>query len=46
MAEFHVRRQITLSKLEDQDQVLHHHLSDQCDEEEDNTGSEENTSYK
>ncbi|XP_062369200.1 kinesin-like protein KIF27 [Cinclus cinclus] len=46
MAEFHVRRQIVLSKLEDQDKVLHHHLCDQSDEEEDNTGSEEKTSYK
>ncbi|XP_063277908.1 kinesin-like protein KIF27 isoform X2 [Prinia subflava] len=46
MAEFHVRRQIILSKLEDQDKVLHHHLSDQSDEEDDNTGSEEKTSYK
>ncbi|KAM7024360.1 kinesin-like protein KIF27 isoform 2-T5 [Acridotheres tristis] len=46
MAEFHVRRQITLSRLEDQDKVLHHHLCDQSDKEEDNTGSEEKTSYK
>ncbi|NXH42751.1 KIF27 protein, partial [Dicaeum eximium] len=46
MAEFHVRRQIILSKLEDQDKVLHLHLSDQSDEEEDNIGSEEETSYK
>ncbi|XP_064591821.1 kinesin-like protein KIF27 isoform X2 [Zonotrichia leucophrys gambelii] len=46
MAEFHIRRQIILTKLEDQDEVLHCHLSDQGDEEEDNTGSEEKTSYK
>ncbi|XP_054141787.1 kinesin-like protein KIF27 [Melozone crissalis] len=46
MAEFHIRRQIILTKLEDQDKVLHCHLSDQSDEEEDNTGSEEKTSYK
>ncbi|XP_068032636.1 kinesin-like protein KIF27 isoform X2 [Anomalospiza imberbis] len=46
MAEFHIRRQIILSKLEDQDKVLHCHLSDQSDEEEDNTGCEEKTSYK
>ncbi|NXB77699.1 KIF27 protein, partial [Donacobius atricapilla] len=46
MAEFHVRRQIILSRLEDQDKVLHHRLSDLSDEEEDNTGSEEKTSYK
>ncbi|TRZ13883.1 hypothetical protein HGM15179_013227 [Zosterops borbonicus] len=45
MAEFHARRQIILSKLEDQDKVLHHHLLDQS-EEEDNTGCEEKTSYK
>ncbi|XP_048147120.1 kinesin-like protein KIF27 isoform X3 [Corvus hawaiiensis] len=46
MAEFHVRRQMILSKIEDQDKVLHCHLSDQSDEEEDNTGSEDKTSYK
>uniref|UniRef100_A0A8C9MNF5 Kinesin family member 27 n=1 Tax=Serinus canaria TaxID=9135 RepID=A0A8C9MNF5_SERCA len=46
MAEFHIRRQIILSKLEDQDKVLHCHLSDQSDEEEDNAGREEETSYK
>ncbi|XP_064258916.1 kinesin-like protein KIF27 [Passer domesticus] len=46
MAEFHIRRQIILSKLEDQDKVLHCHLSDQSGEEEDNTGSKEKTSYK
>ncbi|KAF4804776.1 kinesin-like protein KIF27 [Turdus rufiventris] len=46
MAEFYVRRQIILSKLEDRDKVLHHHLCDQSDEEEDNIGSEEKTSYK
>ncbi|NXI00902.1 KIF27 protein, partial [Pachycephala philippinensis] len=46
MAEFRVRRQMILSKMEDQDKVLHCHLSDQSDEEEDNTGSEEKSSYK
>ncbi|CAN8220173.1 unnamed protein product [Coccothraustes coccothraustes] len=46
MAAFHIHRQIILSKLEDQDKVLHCHLSDQSDEEEDNTGREEKTSYK
>ncbi|XP_072777884.1 kinesin-like protein KIF27 isoform X1 [Taeniopygia guttata] len=46
MAEFHIRRQIILSKLEDQDKVLHCHLPDQSDKEEDNTGCEEKTSYK
>ncbi|KAM4878755.1 kinesin-like protein KIF27 [Sylvia borin] len=46
MAQFHVRRQIILSKLEDQDKVLHLHFSDQSDEQEDNTGSEEKTTYK
>ncbi|XP_019143976.3 kinesin-like protein KIF27 isoform X3 [Corvus cornix cornix] len=44
MAEFHVRRQMILSKIEDQDKVLHCHLSDQSDE--DNTGNEDKTSYK
>ncbi|NWT13373.1 KIF27 protein, partial [Vireo altiloquus] len=46
MAEFRVRRQMILSKIEDQDKVLHCHLSDQSDEEEDNTGSKEKTSHK
>ncbi|OWK62516.1 Kinesin-like protein KIF27 [Lonchura striata] len=46
MTEFHIRRQIILSKLEDQDKVLHCHLPDQSDEEEDNTRCEEKTSYK
>ncbi|XP_053788647.1 kinesin-like protein KIF27 [Vidua chalybeata] len=46
MAEFHIRRQIILSKLEDQDEVLHCHLSDHSDEEEDNAGCKEKTSYK
>lgn len=46
MAEFHARRQIILSKLEDQDKVLHCHLCDQNDKGEDNTGSEEKTSFK
>ncbi|XP_050185652.1 kinesin-like protein KIF27 isoform X2 [Myiozetetes cayanensis] len=46
MAEFHARRQMILSKIEDQDKVLHCHLSDQSDEEEENTGSKEKTSLK
>ncbi|XP_027736171.1 kinesin-like protein KIF27 isoform X5 [Empidonax traillii] len=46
MAEFHARRQMILSKIEDQDKVLHCHLSDQSDEEEENTGSKEKTSFK
>ncbi|XP_051657302.1 kinesin-like protein KIF27 isoform X6 [Manacus candei] len=46
MAEFHARRQMTLSKIEDQDKVLHCHLSDQSDEEEENTGSKDKTSFK
>lgn len=46
MAEFHIRRQLILSKLEDQDKVLHCHLPDQSDDKEDNTGHEEQTSYK
>ncbi|NWU86328.1 KIF27 protein, partial [Onychorhynchus coronatus] len=46
MAEFHARRQMTLSKIEDQDKVLHCHLSNQSDEEEENTGSKEKTTFK
>ncbi|XP_027526593.1 kinesin-like protein KIF27 isoform X2 [Neopelma chrysocephalum] len=46
MAEFHARRQMILSKIEDQDKVLHCHLSGQSDEEEENTGSKEKTSFK
>ncbi|XP_017661787.1 PREDICTED: kinesin-like protein KIF27 isoform X5 [Lepidothrix coronata] len=46
MAEFHARRQMILSKIEDQDKVLHCHLSDQSDEEEENTGSKDKTSFK
>ncbi|XP_071437171.1 kinesin-like protein KIF27 isoform X3 [Pithys albifrons albifrons] len=46
MAEFRVCRQMILSKIEDQDNVLHCHLSDQSDEEEENTGSKGETSFK
>ncbi|NXT73608.1 KIF27 protein, partial [Zapornia atra] len=46
MAEFRARCQIILSNLEDQDKVLHCHLSDQSDEEEENTGSKKKTSFK
>ncbi|NWW81977.1 KIF27 protein, partial [Climacteris rufus] len=46
MAEFRARSQMMLGKIEDQDEVLHCNLSDQSGEEEDNTGSEEKTSFK
>ncbi|NXC36670.1 KIF27 protein, partial [Campylorhamphus procurvoides] len=46
MAEFHARRQMILSKIEDQDNVLHSHLSDQSDEGEENTGSKGKTSFR
>ncbi|NXL54129.1 KIF27 protein, partial [Podilymbus podiceps] len=46
MAEFFARSQMILSNIEDQDKVLHCHLSDQSDEEEENVGSEKKTSFK
>ncbi|KFV40188.1 Kinesin-like KIF27, partial [Gavia stellata] len=46
MAEFHARSQMILSNIEDQDKVLHCHLSDQSDEEEENTGHKKKTSFK
>ncbi|NXE78169.1 KIF27 protein, partial [Cochlearius cochlearius] len=46
MAEFRARSQMILSNIEDQDKVLHCHLSDQSDEEEENTGSKRKTSFK
>ncbi|NXJ69038.1 KIF27 protein, partial [Rostratula benghalensis] len=46
MAEFRARSQMILSNVEDQDKVLHCHLSDQSDEEEENTGSKKKTSLK
>uniref|UniRef100_A0A8C6NE03 Uncharacterized protein n=1 Tax=Melopsittacus undulatus TaxID=13146 RepID=A0A8C6NE03_MELUD len=46
MAKFRARSQMTLSHIEDQDKVLHCHLSDQSDEEDENTGSRKKTSYK
>ncbi|NWH73659.1 KIF27 protein, partial [Piaya cayana] len=46
MAEFRTRSQMMLSSIEDQDKVLHCHLSDQSDEEEENTGSKKKTSSK
>ncbi|NXT19308.1 KIF27 protein, partial [Syrrhaptes paradoxus] len=46
MAEFRARSQVILSNIEDQDKVLHCHLSDQSDEEEENTGSKNKTSFK
>ncbi|XP_074668355.1 kinesin-like protein KIF27 isoform X1 [Strix aluco] len=46
MAKFRARSQMILSNIEDQDKVLHCHLSDQSDEEEENTGSKKKTSFK
>ncbi|NXC75771.1 KIF27 protein, partial [Anhinga anhinga] len=46
MAKFRARSQMILSNIEDQDKVLHFHLSDQSDEEEENTGSKRKTSFK
>ncbi|XP_061199889.1 kinesin-like protein KIF27 [Neopsephotus bourkii] len=46
MAKFRARSQMTLSHIEDQDKVLHCHLSDQSDEEDENTGSKKKTSFK
>ncbi|NXI54161.1 KIF27 protein, partial [Chloroceryle aenea] len=46
MAEFHARSQMILSNVEDRDEVLHCHLSDQSDEEEENAGSKKKTSLK
>ncbi|XP_069736257.1 kinesin-like protein KIF27 isoform X2 [Phaenicophaeus curvirostris] len=46
MAEFRTRSQMMLSSIEDQDKVLHCHLSDQSDEEEEKTGSKKKTSFK
>ncbi|KFP35880.1 Kinesin-like KIF27, partial [Chlamydotis macqueenii] len=46
MAEFRARSQVILSNIEDQDKVLHCHLSDQSDEEEENTGSKKKASFK
>ncbi|NXJ02922.1 KIF27 protein, partial [Psophia crepitans] len=46
MAQFRARSQMILSNIEDQDKVLHCHLSDQSDEEEENTSSKKNTAFK
>ncbi|NXE26267.1 KIF27 protein, partial [Ardeotis kori] len=46
MAEFRARSQMILSNIEDQDKVLHCYLSDQSDEEEENTGSKKKASFK
>ncbi|XP_075596262.1 kinesin-like protein KIF27 isoform X1 [Balearica regulorum gibbericeps] len=46
MAEFRARSQMILSNIEDQDKVLHCHLSDHSDEEEENMGRKKNTSFK
>ncbi|NXH17070.1 KIF27 protein, partial [Bucco capensis] len=45
MAEFRARSQMILSNIEDQDKVLHCHLSDESNEEEENIGSKK-TSFK
>ncbi|NXC41500.1 KIF27 protein, partial [Penelope pileata] len=46
MAGFRARSQMILSYIEDQDEVLHCQLSDQSDEEEENTHSGKKTSLK
>ncbi|XP_063996169.1 kinesin-like protein KIF27 isoform X2 [Pogoniulus pusillus] len=46
MAQFHARRQTMLSNIEDQDKVLHCCISDQSDEEKENTGSKKKTLFK
>ncbi|KAM8982882.1 kinesin-like protein KIF27 [Ara ararauna] len=46
MAKFRARSQMTLSHMEDQDKVLHCHLSDQSDEEDENTSSKKKASFK
>ncbi|KQL32300.1 Kinesin-like protein KIF27 [Amazona aestiva] len=46
MAKFRARSEMMLSHMEDQDKVLHCHLSDQSDEEDENTGSKNKTSFK
>ncbi|KAM6289413.1 kinesin-like protein KIF27 [Aegotheles albertisi] len=46
MPEFRARSQMILSNIEDQDTVLHCHLSDHSDEEEENTGSKKKTSFE
>ncbi|NXK13404.1 KIF27 protein, partial [Herpetotheres cachinnans] len=46
MAEFRTRSQMILSNIEDQDKVLHCLLSDQSNEEEENTGSKKKIPFK
>ncbi|KAF1475031.1 Kinesin-like protein KIF27, partial [Eudyptula minor novaehollandiae] len=46
MAEFRARSHMILSNIEDHDKVLHCHLSDQSDEEEENADSKNKTSFK
>ncbi|XP_065601717.1 kinesin-like protein KIF27 [Cyrtonyx montezumae] len=46
MARFRARSQMILSCIEDQDEVLHCHLSDQSDDEGENTHSKKKTSFK
>ncbi|POI26855.1 hypothetical protein CIB84_009397 [Bambusicola thoracicus] len=46
MAGFRARSQMILSCIEDQDEVLHCHLSDESDGEEENTHSKKKSSFK
>ncbi|XP_008937273.1 PREDICTED: kinesin-like protein KIF27, partial [Merops nubicus] len=46
MAQFRAHSQIILSNIEDHDKVLHCHLSDQNDKEEENKGSKKKASFK
>lgn len=46
MAGFRARSQMILSCIEDQDEVLHCHLSDDSDGEEENTHSKKKSSFK
>ncbi|XP_068784194.1 kinesin-like protein KIF27 isoform X2 [Struthio camelus] len=46
MAGFRARSQMMLSYIEDQDEVLHYHLSDHSDEEDGNADSKKKTSFK
>ncbi|KAM7166525.1 kinesin-like protein KIF27 isoform 2-T3 [Macrochelys suwanniensis] len=46
MAGFQTRRQMILGHIEDQDEVLHCHFSDQSDEEERNTDSKKKSAFR
>uniref|UniRef100_A0A8C3SBC6 Kinesin family member 27 n=1 Tax=Chelydra serpentina TaxID=8475 RepID=A0A8C3SBC6_CHESE len=46
MAGFQTRRQMILGHIEDQDEVLHCHFSDQSDEEERNTDSKNKSAFR